>query len=244
MITVKEYIARRMPEKAFLYMPDVIEHILKHDTRKTVYKCPTTEEYCFNEFLERLKAPPEAPEIFESCIDAYSPRRRHKELNADSGNFDIGRYLEGERRPFVDVFSIQSPQPARTILIDSCLAAHERDDDAITEQHKAIYADTLRAEADGTPVRVVACRSSKIDELKKPYTVYIIIKDWNDPIFPDIWGALKTGASTNSFGNCFQDFITGSHSPANGHPSTTLYGEDFPPEEEIILIKPVRIKKG
>jgi len=244
MMTVKEYIFNKMPDRTFLYMPDVVNHILKKDTRKTVFKCPEFEGYAFDSFVESLKTPPEPPEIFDSCLDSYSPRRRHKELDADSGDIEIDRYLNGDPRPFIDVFSFQTPRPARTILIDSCLSGSQRNDDTITDQHKAVYREALRAEAEGTPFRVIACRSSKIEELRSPYTVYIVIKDWNDPIFPNIWGSLKTSATTNDFGNCFQDFVTGSHSSGNGFPEVTYFENDFPPEEEIVLINPVRIRKN
>jgi len=244
MMTVEEYIFNQMPDRAFLYMPDVVTHILKQDTRQTVFKCPEVEPFWIKGFIKALNEPAEPPEIFDSCLDSYNPRRRHKELDADSGDIEIDRYLNGDPRPFIDVFSIQTPRPARTILIDSCLSANERHDDMITEQHKAVYMEALKAEADGTPFRVIACRSSKINERPEPYTVYIVIKDWNDPIFPNIWGALKTSKSTNDFGNCFQDFITGSYTSANGRPSITYYENDFPPEEEIILINPVRIRKN
>lgn len=243
MMTVKEYIANQMPNRSFLSMPDVIEYILKHDTRKTVFKNPELDGPNFEPFKNSLNDPPERPEIFASCLDSYSPRRRHKELDADSGDIDLDRYLNGDPRPFIDVFSIQTPKPARTILIDSCLSGMERHEEQITEQHKAVYREALRAEAEGTPFRVIACRSSKIDERPRPYTVYIVVKDWNDPIFPNIWGALKTSKTTNDFGNCFQDFIVGSYTHGNGIPKITYYGNDFPPEEEIILINPVRIRK-
>ena len=113
-----------------------------------------------------------------------------------------------------------------------------------TDQHKAVYMEALKAEAEGTPLRVIACRTSRIDELEDPYTVYIIVKDWTDPIFPNIWGALKTSETTNDFGNCFQDYITGSHSNTNGTPRVTFYENDFSPDEEIILINPKRIAKS
>ena len=247
MITVREYIARKMPPRSFLSMPDVVNHILKHDTRRTVFKCPDTldSDICFKNFVQSLKTPPETPKLFNSCIDeAYSPRRRHKEFDADSGDLDLDRYLNHEPRPFSDVFTIYEPRPARTILIDSCIPGKERNDEDTTEQHKAVYMEALKAEAEGTPLRVIACRTSRIDELTAPYTVYIVLKDWNDPIFPNIWGALKTSETTNDFGNCFQDYITGSHAHNNGWPRTTYYENDFSPDEEIILINPKRIAKS
>lgn len=244
MITVSEYIARKMPPRSFLAMPDVVSHILKHDTRQTVFKCHDVIDSCFDGFVKSLKTPPETPQIFNSCLEAYSPRRRHKELDADAGNLDIDRYLNHDPRPFSDVFTIYEQRPARTILIDSCISSSERDDDHTTDQHKAVYMEALKAEAEGTPLRVIACRTSQIDELTAPYTVYIILKDWTDPIFPNIWGALKTSETTNDFGNCFQDYITGSHNSTNGTPRTTYYETDFPPDEEIILINPLRIAKS
>ena len=93
MITVKEYIARKIPPRSFLSMPDVVNHILKHDTRQTVYKCHDTldNDICFKDFVQSLKTPPETPKLFNSCLEAYSPRRRHKEFDADSGDLGLDR---------------------------------------------------------------------------------------------------------------------------------------------------------
>ena len=77
--------------------------------------------------------------------------------------------------------------------------------------------------------------------------MYLVVKDYDDPIFPGIWSAFKSNRATNNFLNCFMDFIVGTHASGNGTAVTVDIGDDmFSDSVQLIDTKRVVLdgKKG
>lgn len=224
----------KVPDLAFLYGLDVLDHVLKGHTMKTIYKCPDTLGHCLDELKAEIRRPIDHTSYNAALDEITAPRRKHRERDADTGDINIERYIDGDLHPFTDVFTETTPKPALTILIDAIISMTERNKTYLTEAHAQAFALCLKAEQEGTPCRVIACRTGSINEASS-YTMAIVIKDWIDPIFPEIWGGLKSNFAVNAFGNCIADFLIGTYTIGNSHPQVT-YAEDITdPGEEIII---------
>ena len=106
----------------------------------------------------------------------------------------------------------------------------------LEECHQKAYGIALRAEADGVPCRVIAIHGLEIPEFTGVNAErWMIIKDFNDPIFPGIWGAFKNNATTNTFNNVCEDYLYGTSCPGNGGVRPVDVSKDFADEEVIIL---------
>jgi len=243
MMTPKQYITDA-PKKAFLYMPELLAHCLKARTQETIYKNPNDSPEFLKALEEHIQTKTFDHEDLRAQLDTFEHRRKHREKDADTGSIDIDRYLNGDPRPFVDVFTETTPKPSKTILMDIGISFYERkDNEAMRNRHRHTYHEALKAEGEGSPLRVIACFSLLIPERNHdPLTLYIIIKDYQDPIFPELWGMFKTNATANDSINVIIDYLIGTYSESNGFLTYTNTDKDFPEDEELIIIDTQRIR--
>lgn len=246
MITPKEYIKAGSPEKAFFYVTEIFDHMMTAHESPTFGLRPGDRQDRLDFHRSIVKAEMEKQNFdaqdLNAELDTFERRRRHREKDSDSGNLDVDRYLNGDPRPFVDVFSEPLPKPAKTLLIDMSIMSGERGGDDMRRRHKYIYREAVKAEQEGTPLRVIAAFANGIDERNgNSIKTYVIIKDYQDPIFPEIWACFKTNASTNSTYNLISFTCQGTESYSNGHAAILNASNDFPEDEEIILIDAKRI---
>jgi len=242
MHTIKEYLDEA-PKKAFLYMPELLDHLLKARTDDSLYKCPFDGEIFRQELREAMKTRTLDHKDLDAELDTFETHRRHREKDADTGNIDVERYIDGDPRPFVDVFTETTPKPSKTILLDIAISAFERhQNEAMRNRHRHVYHEAIKAESEGSPLRVIGVFSINIPERPEALTLYIIIKDYSDPIFPELWGTVKTNQTANSAINVIMDYLIGTSSDFNGFLTTTDTTGDFPEDEELIIIDSPRIK--
>lgn len=253
MITPDEFInigkRKGIPQTSFFYMPVILEHAMTAPTTGIYGGNGRKDEDGPEKHRKYLKAELEKdPDKvnFDSQLDTYNPRRRHRERDADTGNIDVDRYLNGDKAPFMDVFSEQSPRPARTIILEMGSNAGTRDDPKVNEtmkrRHRTVYAEALKAEAEGSPLRVIAAYSKQIIERKTQHKIFIILKDYVDPIFPGIWGAMKNAKTANSLVNLITYTMEGTRDYGNGQSYNSFRIDKEFQGEELILIDPVLIK--
>jgi hypothetical protein len=245
MMTVKDYLSQQCPNTAFLSMPDVLKWTMTHTLKDTLHGGNGRDDRLefHQEFIkEAMTETNHDAEDLNAELETYAPKKRHRERDADAGNLDVERYLDGDQKPFIDVFTEAAPRPAKTILMEIGANARERDDlTTMRQRHRHIYAEVLKAEAQGEAVRVIAVDVIKYDERPDQLKRFIVIKDYLDPIFPEIWGALKTCACINSFSNLMSYTIFGTHDPGNGHHGPFKIDGDFSDDEELIIIDPKRM---
>jgi hypothetical protein len=108
----------------------------------------------------------------------------------------------------------------------------------MVDRHKKVYSLALEAESRGIPCRVVAALLIKIPERRETFRLYVVVKDYSDPIFPQLWGGIKTNKSANAFWNSLTDYLVGTRETANGLAQRWNVARDFPEDEEIVLIDP------
>ncbi len=102
----------------------------------------------------------------------------------------------------------------------------------------------MKYEGEDIPCRVICALGISIPERygQDPLKIYSVIKDYSDPIFPGIWGAIRNNADTNSFVNVIMDFMVGTRCGGNGTPTEIRVKEDFPEDEEVIILDAKRVK--
>jgi len=242
MVTPEEYIEEKYTV-IWLHAIDAMKHILKGDYKQSAYKTPCRDHSHLNnlrEEIEQHKDPLDYDAIFE---ESFKPDRKAIPFDSNTGDLDIDRYLNLNPLCFDDYRKERTRKAALTLALDIAISYRERRLSDMEERHREIYAIACEAEAENRPCRVVACAGTRIPELNKPLKIYCVIKDYQDPIFPGIWAAFKTNATTNDFMNCLMDYLVGTKADGNGT-VTDLFIEEDIPADEIILIKAKRIITG
>ena len=245
LLSPKEYITRGIPAKVWFYMPEVIDHIMTHTMKDSAFGGNgRTERVKYHQEVlreEMAKGTHDAADL-DKAAESFERKKTHRERDSDSGTFDVERYLNGDETPFTDVFTETSAKTSETIIMEMGANCEDRHDtETYRKRHRKAYAEMLRAESLGIPVRVIACMSHTYSEFETARIHYIILKDYTDPIFPEIWGCLRSGATANSASNLVSYTMVGPHDIGNGHQAHFNIDEDFREDEDLVMIDPVRV---
>jgi hypothetical protein len=241
MLTPQEYIERN-PPVAWLHGLDVLEWVLRGDTKATIYKHHDPQPGCLSDLRREIETHPAEPGSFDEILeDVFHRASRSREIPSEIGDLDIDRYLGGDPKCFDEVIRERFERPALTIVLDMCIPWRERDDPDMAPRHRKVYALALKAEAEGRPCRVVSVGAEKVPESQETIRFYVVIKDYNEPIYPGLWGGLKTNRSANDFLNCIMDYLHGTRDRANGTVCEWNVREDLPEDEEVIVIDSKRL---
>lgn len=245
MVTAREFI-QNPTSKLWAHGLEILRHTLKGDWTDTAFKHPLDpySSRCLDEMRAELERHMDRDREFDELVERtnFRAKRRVSQWD-DSGDLEVGAYIDREELCFVDWPKMEAPQQKGiTILIDAAVPWCDRDENYMVEGHKKAYEIAVQAEADGVPCRVVAVYSVAIPEFAKPSVRYIVIKDFHDPIFPGIWGALKSNKTTNNLINTTEDYLVGTRAPGNGSITSIYSGDEFA-EDDVIVIEPAtRIK--
>lgn len=110
------------------------------------------------------------------------------------------------------------------------------------ERHRKVYSIAAECESQNIPCRVIAIGHNEIDE--GIFTLFAVVKDYYDPIFPAIWSTFMNNYVTNKYVNNFMDFFIGTHSAGNGSPKKLKdVGRFFPEDEELIIFSEKYLKE-
>lgn len=233
----------------WVYLEDMLQLVLESKAEESIYKNNRPEERLLealrSKYENALKDPlPKGNHFDETFEDHYIPQIRHREVYSDMGEIDIDRYLEKHPKMFSEVITIEHERRAKTVIFEMGVNWNERYREDVAERFKKIYALASQAEGNGEPLRVIAAFGHNIRELdpiapNAPYfRFFMVIKDYDDPIFPGIWGILRNNTSANYFINGIADFWEGTHEIVNGRVvKFSISAKDFP-EDEIIVIDP------
>lgn len=241
MLTPEEYITEK-PQVAWLNGLEVLEHCLNADYRETIYKDPHPAMGRLDELREELERHSKEDEFSEIEENVFYEDYHILERSSETGDLNIDRYLDRDERCFDEYVKVlqEGEKDAVSVIMDMSIPWTERDAGEMEKRHHDIYKIVLQCEADQIPCRVVAVYGSMIPERKKVLKFYIVIKDYNDPIFPGLWGAFKTNKTTNNFGNVVMDFLVGTEHSGNGTPTPISIGDDIE-DDELILIRTKRV---
>lgn len=244
MITPDEYIEIK-PQVAWIHALDVLKHVLKGDHTETAYKDDDPSEKFFRELTKEMQKHSKVADdaFLEIQDECYMPVKKYKAFASDcDGEFDVDSFLDNDERCFREDLKVRSRKPALTLVFDMGIPYGERDGKEMEERHQIIYRMTMEAMSEGRPIRVIAASVCRIDEFyTNPFRLYMIVKDFSDPIFPGIWGALKNNKCTNSLANVIYDYLVGTHTSSNGYPEYWNAAKDLDEGDEVIVVRPKRV---
>ncbi|MFP3869032.1 MAG: hypothetical protein ACLFUU_12905 [Desulfobacteraceae bacterium] len=245
MQTAAEYIAkpRGNPENTlWLHGMDALEHILQGDTDQTAFKDRGDSREHLNTLKREMETPCPTEDFQEALEEVEFSKPRWKARASQEGDFEVEAWLNGESACFTEYFKDSRQVNAISVVLDMVVPWRERHGAYMAPRHRKVYQIALEAEAQGIPCRVVACFSEKVPEYRKDLRIFLVIKDYDDPIFPGLWGGLKSNLTANAFINCFMDYIVGTRHPNNGNLQYMEIGDDFW-DDEVILIEPRFVRK-
>lgn len=244
MLLAHEAVASRT-RVTWIHSVDLLKHVLVGDRQNTMFNANTCSDAntCLNELrseLENHRKKDNFANIMESSY--IKKKKRVKEVFCEEGELDVDRYLDNSPTPFVYYPYKKYYYPQETIVMDATIPHAHRGQNYMEERHEEIYKIACTSESEGRPCRVIAVDATKIPEFKdKPIIIFNVIKDFEDPIFPAIWGALKTNKSTNSLGVVIAAFFFGTKAPNCGR-VVDIFIDDYIPRKELTLIKPKFLK--
>jgi hypothetical protein len=179
--------------------------------------------------------PPEGMKaIFERTL---TRKRKRIEVRSQVGcDIDIAEYIRGSRTPLIDYDKTLKPRSSQTIVLDMNIPCNMRDGREMEQRHKLIYRLVASAKNMNKAVRIIGAFSVRISERNESLFFFIVIKDFTDPLFENIWGALKDNATCNDLLNCIMDYLVGTCDWSNGTPTSECLDKFI--QDEIILVDP------
>ena len=248
MLTPAEYLRRfdAPPRTIWVHGLELLAHILRGDATQTFYRDPDHERRYLLELQEAMEAScaPQNDQLNRVMEGGLRRHRRWRRFDDYTGDLDVGRYISwrpgDDPRLFNNYENCRRLLPSMNILLDMAIPYVERGLGEMAQRHQEVYELALQAANENRPCRVVACWSVKIRELREPLNLFVVVKDFGDPLFGGIWGALRTNATTNSLLNAIMDYFIGTSSGGNGH-STTLTASEHFTDGEVRIVRAKRI---
>lgn len=242
MLTAAEYIKEK-PTTLYIHGLEALKHCLKGDYQQTAYRDPNpdmTRLAMFQDEITRhVENAQDFNEHYKDKLKLGKTRKRHK---STSGDFNTERYINGSKRPFDASRKTIGGQRGVTVLFCAGINAQDVNGKIMEERHKRAYDFAAKCFNERRPCRIIAVKWNQyIHESTQPFKtfkLYVIVKDFNDPLFPTIWGAYKTNASTNMWSNIMWDFLIGTHSDGHGQPSAAYVLEDFQEDRIHVISDP------
>lgn len=245
MITPQEYLDRFTdpPKEIWVYGLDLVEHILKGNWKNSFYKDPHPARGYLYELQEEMQEHTTDDDM--SRIIAMNLRKISKWTGFDSydGDLDLDMFIADPniQTPIFTSYKKEiDRKPAVTLVLDMNIPWAERKSNEMEERHREIYSIAAQCISEHRPCRVIAVSSWKIPEIKYSPVMFIIVKDYTDPLFSGIWGAFKTNETTNSFANTIQDYFIGTKDMCNGIATSVSMSKHIP-SDEIQIIKSTRL---
>jgi len=248
MITPQEYVdrfGRNMPKEMWVHGLDLLQHCMQGDISKTFFKDRNDHKEMLWEVQSELEkhSQVEKENLNKVLEDGLRSQNKWRKFDDFSGDLEIDRYLadkSGNSPLFNNYKKDKKFKPAMNILLDMEIPYCERGGPEMIKRHKEIYELTVQAWNEGRPCRVIACGRFEISEQPKYITLFVVLKDFSEPIFSGIWGAFKTNSSTNSFLNVAMDYWIGTSHWGNGC-SMDMRASEYFQENEVKIVKAKRI---
>ena len=117
---------------------------------------------------------------------------------------------------FEDERRTTQQQDCVSVIMDLGIPYCERHDTYMVERHQQVYDLIAQCDSEDRPIQVIAALGESISEHKKDVKIFVTVKNYNDSIFPSIWGVLKNNLTANAFVNVIQDYFIGTSDSGNG----------------------------
>ena len=243
------------PLVAWFHGLDVLAHCLKADFDNSAWGAQneSLREWTRKGCLASLRAWIEGysekrlPGYDDIAREVYSrPRKRSRDVLGFEGDMlDVDAYVaaraEGgdinESPIWTDEARVTDRKKmALSLVFGGEVPWSERKKTYMAERQRTAYQICLRCEQEKRPVRVVAAYASTFSETKgKPLVFYVVVKDWNDPVFPALWGAYQDNAVSNDFSAVQSYALAGTSDASAGSPVRYNIAPDFIGEEVQLL---------
>jgi hypothetical protein len=250
---IERHHAGDSPREIWVHALDLLEHVLKMDTDNSFYKTPIcgTKKGSVNggqTYLEHLDEamqtpPPPDPEFENIMQDCFRKKKKYKLRQSKRGQrFNVGGYIsmkagDKDARPFKKYYKDHKRETAKTLVFEMCTPYIDRDKDYQRDRHKIIYSVALACEAKNIPCRVVGYLGTDTGRKDEgEYRFFVVIKDYNEKIYPGIWGALQSCATSNSFENSIMNYFVATKATNNGYPHVKCELEKYIPDDEDVLV--------
>lgn len=237
MITAKEYIKEK-PTTIWIHGLEMLEHVLRGDVSQTAYGDQSPSEQHLPALRKELEEHKEVNGGYQEALEEhYLPNRKRVRVESKHGAFKVNAYLNGGKK---ECFTRRKREITHkkgiTLCMDVGISAGERSGTRMVERHRKIYGLAAKYAAENRPCRVVACCKilywgAEVKELR----LYIVIKNYDEPMYPGIWGAFKTNASTNTLLNVISDYLIGTRDSSHGSPGRLNVAEDMDYDEAQII---------
>lgn len=253
MITCAEFVSdksnRRNCDDVTLHVQDLLDFILSPDAcrEKTVFQ---SNEFfvgdgleTVNEIISECKGllaewQPPAWEKDDDELQNMAFRRKYRTRHADVGDdIDVERYIDGKRADFwttvyKDRTEVQAD--AVTYLLDVNVSCGDSRGTRLQEQGKEMYMIGLKNERLGIPFRIIGVDCVGYPENKfAPRRTFYVIKDWGDPLSPNMFGWFATNRLANLFSCLYAARVMGTRHSCLGRciNCTVSASRDFPGEQ-------------
>ena len=255
METVADWIKAPHGGDVWLHGLDILGHILRADHAAVSVPRPDSlyseDRNYLNKMRQGMEQYKRDAELDAMAQDVFSkPRRRTRHVQAPDGDdINVNAYIDRDRKRLFDRALREEARhkPAINIAFEASLPHGDRTGTSMRLRQIDAYDLVLKAESEGRPCRVVAVsemvysdRKSGDNVLDGPHgagrvRLYVVIKDWAEPMFPALWGCFKDNMTANAFANCFTAFIVGGEPFGNGELSMFTL-DSLPEGEEVVVV--------
>jgi len=245
-MTAEEYI-RLKPSVLWIHNLDLLEHVLKADPMATAYKTTKEPSWRAHETFVQEMEKVVPIDGFRRIEEGFNKRLTTVDVASEQGSLNVDRYIGGDQLCFDEPVKRYRPKLARTIIFDYGKNYGEQDGNDCLERYHEVYKQVLEAEENGEPCRVVGGEGHQFREIQKEghhcLKLFVVIKDYTEPIFPAIWACIKTNKAAWALGNVIADFLVGTNEHSNGRAVPFTIGDDIPRDEDVQIIQSVKITR-
>lgn len=205
---------------------DLLQHFMKNNPRQSAFRNSPLYHYreWYDDFINQIKEYKFDRERLSIAMEQVlaRPRKRNKyRTSVDGDDLDVDSYIEtfGESSPKIwdEPFQVECERrQAVNVYFECSVPWMARDQTYIANRQHLAYNVALNCEQDGVPCRIVACYGLKVREVQQPIVFYVVIKDFDEPIYPQLWGAFLNNATTNTTINFLAEMVIGTGQDGNG----------------------------
>ncbi|NIR13950.1 MAG: hypothetical protein GWN77_01090 [Gammaproteobacteria bacterium] len=216
---------------------ELMDHLCKGDWEQTYWK----NKYPIYEYLDIMRdamsnrnVDPQFQEIVEN---SYCPKEQWAETWDEQGQFDLDSWLSGEEQCFIETERQYDLGDAVSVLMSVNVPYCDVNKTYMVDRQRKVYEVVAKCDSENRPCRVIAVKNEILQEIHDDtLKIFTVIKDYDDPIFPAIWGCFWDNETTNAYANCFSDYFLGTHSWGNGTPTSLKNASQYFPEDEHLIV--------
>ncbi len=247
MFTIQEYMDKYKGSKGidtngpitlWFHATDLMEHILNFKQGNTIFPTTSTRYQKYIDIVrEEIDRDRDDFETFDEMFEnSYLKKKKYKpEMSDSEGELDIEAYIAKEKKLFeryVEV--VKETKSAISIFINFGLNYHERRNRDVKEAYEQVYQIAATCEAEDRPCRVIGCYALRAETYNNVIKIPILLKDYNDPIFPSIWAGICNNTVAHALCCLIPTYLVGSRDPFIGQAVTFDISDLCESDEEII----------